>query len=192
MRDRDIRARLRADLVAQHAGDSTTRIIDELGLLQGAARVDLAVVNGSLAAFEIKSEFDTLRRLPAQVEAYSQVFDSVVIVVAGGHVKGVRALVPPWWGISAVSEQDGQPAIEIRRKARPNPKPVPRAQAELLWRPEVVALLESRGLADGLRSKPRRELWDALVSALDPVELAREVREALRARQGWRAGPPLS
>ena len=72
MRDIDIRRRLRAD-ERLHPWDSNTRIVEELGLCQGVARVDLAVVNGTIHGYEIKSERDTLTRLSGQAEIYNHI-----------------------------------------------------------------------------------------------------------------------
>jgi hypothetical protein len=48
-------------------------MLDEFGLEHGEVRVDVAVINGELHGYEIKSERDTLERLPRQVKAYSAV-----------------------------------------------------------------------------------------------------------------------
>ncbi len=85
MRDPDIRQKLRADIERQHRADPDTLIVDELGLCQGAVRVDLAVVNAALHGYEIKSERDTLVRLPGQQEGYSRALDFVTVVTAEGH-----------------------------------------------------------------------------------------------------------
>ncbi len=60
MREIDIRLALRAKLEKLHPGESDTLLGQELGLCQGFARVDLAVVNGTVHGYEIKSEQDTL------------------------------------------------------------------------------------------------------------------------------------
>ncbi len=94
MRDRDIRQTLRQDLTAKHADEPDTLIVDELALCQGMARVDMAVVNGFLSGYEIKSDKDTLTRLPAQCFAYNRVFDYVVIVTATNHLANVLSVLP--------------------------------------------------------------------------------------------------
>lgn len=71
--DRDIRNSLRHMVLQAHADDSATVIVEELGILQGSSFVDVAVVNGTCSAYEIKSVHDSLVRLPGQVESYSKV-----------------------------------------------------------------------------------------------------------------------
>ena len=70
--------------------DPQTLIVEELGIRQGAARVDVAVVNGSLHGYEIKSARDTLERLPKQSELYSSVFDTITLVTAENHLMGPK------------------------------------------------------------------------------------------------------
>jgi hypothetical protein len=189
MRDRDIRAALWALLDKEHADDPDTLVLDELGICQGETRADVAVVNGSLAAFEIKSDRDTLTRLPGQVEAYQRVFDIVTVIVGGRYVERINEAIPETWGvIQAVPESD---SVELKplREPTKNERVDPLSVTQLLWRDEALALLEERGLAKGLRSKPRRLLWQAIVDQLSPEEVSEAVRAQLKVREGWRSDP---
>ncbi|SET06348.1 hypothetical protein SAMN03159342_01190 [Pseudomonas sp. NFPP04] len=62
-------------------------LINEMVFSHGARRADLAVVNGNLHAFEIKSDLDTLRRLEGQVSDYSSRFDKLILVVSEKFVE---------------------------------------------------------------------------------------------------------
>jgi hypothetical protein len=188
LRDLDIRRELLRRLRQEHASDlASTLIVDELGICEGERRVDVAVVNGMLAGFEIKSERDTLTRLRQQRDAYGLVFDEVTLVVSPRHVKAARAVVPRWWGILVASGRRDEVVLRQQRQARRNHTTSDYAVAQLLWRDEALVLLEKHSLADGLRSKPRRLLWEALAASLEPGVLRTEVRDQLRAR-AWRAG----
>lgn len=189
MRDADVRRALHADLRSLHADDmKNTLFVDELGLC-GEARVDVAVVNGSLSGFELKSARDTLTRLPGQVNTYSQVLDYASIVTAKNHMKGVLDIVPSWWGIYCA---DGDVERLSITEIRP-PKFNEGIQAErlgmLLWRPELLHELTKRGLDRGVRSKPRKTMLNRLVESLSLDELRMIVRETLKARSNWRSGP---
>ncbi len=188
MRDMDIRSALRATVLARHVRDPDTLVIDELGLERGVVRVDIAVVNGRLHGYEIKSDADTLERLPAQVTGYGRVLDRVTLVVGSRHASAAQRLVPDWWGVYVAHEAvNGQVHFRPARRERANPGLDLEAVAALLWRDEALALLQARGRARGLVSKPRRELYRALVATLAPVELRRCVRDALKSRTDWRA-----
>jgi hypothetical protein len=186
MRDIDIRKALRSEMTRAHEGDVETLILDELVLCQGVARVDLAVVNGRIHGFEIKSEHDTLTRLPRQRDVYNRALDQVTIVVGPKFVDRIADEVPAWWGIiMAVATSEGL-AIAVQREAHENPDLDTFAQAQLLWRDEALNALDERDLADGMRSKPRRELWRRLADTIPADELGEVVRDRLRRRTGWR------
>lgn len=186
MRDQDIRQALHASELNAHRGEPDTLVLDELGICQGDFRVDIAVVNGSLHGIEIKSNRDTLSRLPAQAEAYSRVFDSMCIVAGCTHVNRVSQLVPDWWGIRvAESARDGV-TFHYVRQGEQNQGVDPAALVQLLWRDETLALLNVHGGARGLRGKSRDVLWSALSDRMSHDDLRRAVRQQLKARQGWR------
>lgn len=173
----------------RYADDPTTFVVDELGLCMGAARVDVAVVNGSVHGYEIKSPRDTLARLPRQADIYGQVLDYVTIVAAEGHAEAARSTVPDWWGVWCATEREGTIRLRQIRKGRRNPAVDPLAIAQLLWRDEALGVLSNRGLAAGLASKPRREIWRRLAQALPLEDLRKVVRDALKSRPPhWRAG----
>ena len=81
--DADIRLIVRS-LLHDEADDG--RVFEEVGLLQGEARPDFLLVNGSLHGYEIKSDLDTLRRLDNQIRVYSKVLDLVTIVATPRHL----------------------------------------------------------------------------------------------------------
>jgi hypothetical protein len=62
------------------------RIVHELVLEQGGVRIDIAAIRpGFLAALEIKSERDTLKRLPEQIKAALKVCDLFGVCIAAKH-----------------------------------------------------------------------------------------------------------
>src|SRR6266446_8136444 len=99
MNDHQLRQALKRKVLARYAKDPDTCIVDELGLRHGAARVDIAVVNGIIHGFELKSDKDNLKRLPHQIQIYSSVLDKVTLVVGMRHAHEATKLVPDWWGI---------------------------------------------------------------------------------------------
>jgi hypothetical protein len=191
MRDVDIRAALRRHLAAACADDPTTLILDELGVCSGSVRVDMAVVNGALKGFEIKSDSDTLDRLANQANAYNKVFDTLSVVVEKRHLSKVRSMVPAWWGIHiANARENGAVDLESVRRERLNHRIDAASLVQLLWRDETLALLQSIGAGVGIRKKPRRYLWEALTTSVALVELREMVRRQLKSRQGWRSVSP--
>lgn len=189
MREFDIRSALRASLRAEHIKEPDTAVIDELGLCQGMARVDMAVVNGSINGYEIKSERDRLVRLPGQRDVYNRCFDTMTLVACWRHLAGARTIIPRWWGIVRPVERNGKIEFKPIRRARPNPSLAAESIVQLLWRAEAMEALTTLGLAKGLRGKPRSTLWGILVNVLPLDELKARTRAAIKARGDWRSAP---
>lgn len=145
------------------------------------------MLNGTFSGYEMKSAHDTLRRLPKQVEVYSKMLDQMTLVVADKHVAHALPLLPDWWGVvtASSSAEEGLVLTPIR-EPQANPGIDPSFLATLLWREELLAALEQRGLDKGVSSKPRHVLMARLVEHLDIDEMRILVREQLKFRENWR------
>ena len=188
MRDIDIRRALRREMEHRHAGEIDTLIVEELGMCQGLARVDLAVVNGNVHGYEIKSERDTLTRLPSQSEVYSQALEFVTIVAAPHHLAQIEAMVPNWWGVWSATQKGSKVRLDTLREALPNPSLAPLAMVQFLWRDEALEILAEYSLAAGMFSKSRHHLWQRLAASFTVEELGDFVRARLKQRgEDWRA-----
>ena len=185
--DPDIRAVLKSRLQIKHALETDTVVVEELGLCQGQVRVDMAVVNGVLHGYEIKSDCDTLRRLPNQVVAYGKVLDRATLVVGVRHLEEALEQVPVWWGVMKAEATAKGLCLKVVRPGRKNPSRDPRVLAELLWRDEALALLKERDAVRGLLTKPRQHAWDRVAEVYD----VNEIGDAVRARLKARAMPPV-
>jgi hypothetical protein len=185
--DADVRRALRAKLREEHS-EPGTRIIEELGLGEGIVRIDVAVVNGQLLGYEIKSDRDTLDRLPDQAALYNAVFDEVVLVTGKRHRAAASRVVPRWWGVVVAEVSSaGDVLLTPKRKPRPNRNVDPGVLVRLLWREEALQLLEQRDAARGFRSKPRADIYAKVLELLPPNDLRERVREILKLREGWRS-----
>jgi hypothetical protein len=186
MRDRDIRTALREELKKKYAQEEDTIIVDELGLCNGSARIDIAVINGSINGYEIKSEKDTLVRLPGQQAIYNKVFDSITIVINTCHVNKVIEQIPSWWGITTVDKNGTKIEFKVIREPKLNRVVDNEALVRLLWRSEILEILIEKGMAENLTSKPRKILWRRLAESLPLPELNELVRSRLKTRTSWR------
>src|SRR5271155_4352558 len=169
------------------AHDPTSLIVDELGLFEGEYRIDVAVINGKLHGYEIKSKADNLDRLSAQQESYSKIFDRMTLVADERHVEQAVKIVPPWWGLIAVSTRDAQPYLNEIWPSRQNLNVDLYAVCQLLWRDEALEILKELGLARGeIRKHSRKLMWRVLAKVLEPHELKDAVHRKLKARRDWR------
>jgi hypothetical protein len=187
MNDVLIRVATKQALLLQHKGDSATVIFEELGVQHGLSRIDLAVVNGELHGFELKSDRDTLARLPEQTETYGRVFDRLTLVVGERHLRRAVEMVPDWWGIRVARVESGELQFSDLKVAINNPSLDARFVAMLLWRDEALDLLQEVGHTKGVQSKCKAEIYDLLVDLISLDELRDRVRARLRQRVDWRS-----
>lgn len=187
-----IRSALKKFLTNHHAQDEKVRIIEEFGVQHGTARVDIAVINGIIHGYEIKSDQDTLRRLPRQMGVFNLVFDKITLVVGKNHLYQAINMVPEWWGIIIVKiDNNGSLIFNVIRGEEFNKNQDSVSIARLLWREEALRILEKNKVADGFYSKPRDFIYKKLASVLDQEALSEEVREKLFLRADWRPDAPL-
>jgi hypothetical protein len=187
MDDAEVRENFhRKRLRRQHAHGGTL-VVNELGLNHGRCRADIAIINGRLVGYEIKSDSDSLKRLMEQVRSYNAIFDRVFMIVGERHVKCARKQIPKWWGlILSVRGPRGAVNFQTLRDAKTNECVDPISVARLLWRNEVVEILRQRGVPPRILRQPRANLYEYLVSVLGTREVRRVVRECLKTRRNWR------
>lgn len=183
MRDYDIRQSLLTMVKSKYEGIPDTLVVEELGILQGKARVDLAVVNGTFYAYEIKSSQDNLARLPRQVELYGKIFDRIYLVASEPHLEEATKVIPSWWGI-IVASSDSQDAVSLELIRRPddNPDVDSHAIVQLLWRNEALELLAKMGADAEVRTQPRKQIWKRVCEVCTLDEIKQAVRQCLKLR----------
>lgn len=187
MRDIDVRRAMLAKVHRDHANEADTLIIEELGVEHGEHRVDLAVINGLIHAYEFKSQSDRLSRLPSQSLAYSRTFDRVTLVVDRSHLEEALTIIPNWWGVeTATMDSDEKVSIHVVREGEMNPSADILSMAHFLWRDEAVEILEVMGVEKRALRQSRALLYKLLVETVEPIELTQMIRRRLVQRQNWR------
>ncbi|MFP5378430.1 MAG: sce7726 family protein [Vicinamibacteria bacterium] len=182
IRDLEIRAALHRRLDEFHAADPHTAVVDEFSICRASARVDVAVINGHLAGFEIKSEADRLDRLKYQARFYDRVFDRMTLVCSPRHLEAARKLIPDWWAVWVAASEADTVTLEPVTEGAHNPGGSRFARAQLLWREDMVELLLAAGAGRSVVRLPRRDLIPALLAAVCERELDEEIRRRLRRR----------
>lgn len=187
--DRDIRQALIKELgVIPEFATSDSLLVPELDVCGGTARVDLAVINGRLHGFEIKSQQDNLERLPFQSEQYNKVFDTMTAVVTDCHVNRVYDIVPAWWGVYVATETNERLGLTWDRQPQTNLNIDKFQLARLLWRDELLQLLaQTARITSRVKSKSRPQLARLLCESISEEVLRKGVRATLKRRRGWKA-----
>jgi len=184
--ERAVRHRLRHELLA--TASEPSEAVYEFWVPTTNARADIAVIGARIDGFEIKTERDTLKRLPRQAEAYTRLFDRCHAVLAHRHVDNAIKMLPPWWGVLVIAADGAANFVRVR-EGDPNQGVDPETLVRLLWREEAYAALCGLGVPPDPRAG-RYRLWEQLLSLLDLEALKLVVRKALLHRDPARARIP--
>lgn len=178
----------------------TGRIIHELNVEQGTVRADLAVVTiDKLVLLEIKSERDTLSRLPNQLRHFHPVCHGIIVAA---HERWCRGSRYPNCDIdpilrhaqcNALLWQHPEPAEKWGMRFWSTPhavaRPWPHRMLRLLWTEELQDLAGRYGI------KAKRiagyKLADELALMLPGRDVEQAVCRALRVRAFAEADPPV-
>lgn len=87
-------------------------------LTVGESRADIVGVHrGHSCCYEIKTEYDTLERLPKQISDYSRCFEYCYVVCSDDKVSAVEKLIPDFWGVYSYKRRSNC-AYKLIKKAR--------------------------------------------------------------------------
>jgi len=187
MRDQIVRQAFHNTVLKSAHADAHTIVVDELGLKNGGIRADIAVVNGKLVGYEIKTEKDTLSRLPSQIQAYNEVFEKAFIIVSENHLANALKLIPDWWGIYKIKiKGDGSLTFPCHRKARINKARNPYTIACLLWKPEVLEIVNSFSKMSIRSNIPKRAIYETICQNYTEKNIGKMVIQYLKQRDNWR------
>ncbi len=189
-KDVDIRNFLNSIILREYLNDSDTKIINEFNVCRGNVRIDVAVINGSIMGYEIKSDSDTLRRLPNQIELYCKVFDRITIICGKIHTNKILNLVPEWWGVLEVTGDKYGMKKSIIRNPKRNKSINAYSVSQLLWKSEALELLSLYELSKGLSNKTIDIIWEKIADNIPLEKIQEFVRFKLKNRSNWRADKP--
>jgi hypothetical protein len=180
--DPDIRNVLMAELNRKFCDPIHDLILQEFGCK--GARIDVAVVNGSLHGFEIKSDSDSLERLDKQVAQYSRIFDFITLVCGKRLFSSASKIIPEWWGLQLAQSKNEIVTLTKIRQSRRNPSQDKVALARMLWKDEALSCLRRNGYKGVTAKNSAEEVWNEAANRLGLRALAGEVRLAIKARGG--------
>ena len=185
-----IRRALRSRHLRHYRMQGEVLVLDELGLAHARSRVDMAVINGYVHGYEIKSGVDKLDRLPRQLDIYRKSLQRLTLVVAPRHLHTVAITVPKWCGIlEVVQGPRGGIGFRCVQRPRNNPDVDPFMLAHLLWREEARAALAELGVARRDLKGTRKDLYRLLLEVMSLPELTALIKRSMLQRKSWRDLP---
>lgn len=187
--DYDIRERL-LQVIQNQNKNTNYRVIEELVICDGAARVDVALANGQLHAFEIKSDHDSLHRLPKQIKYYDKTFDKCTIIIGEKFLDVIHEEVPEHWGIEfAYRNKFGNVTIKRVRSSKRNHKVKATNLLDLIWGDEIKSYLKKNKIR-GYSNKNKSGLKKLTINYIPLQDIRHFTRETLKTRTGWREDLP--
>ena len=90
-------------LLSRHSTNNSN-ILSEFRV--GKCKVDIAIINGTSTAYEIKSDFDSYKRLENQLSTYSQVFDKIFVVTSEKQISKLIPILPDHIGMMVLTDQE--------------------------------------------------------------------------------------
>lgn len=183
--DKLIREVLVDKISSFYTGKEHTVVIPEFTIPNESARADIAVVNGIMHGYELKSDLDSLYRLKGQANSYSKVFDKITLVVGKSHLAESLELVPDWWGITVakIPYDEYTPLLIEIREAKYNPNKNLLTITNLLWKEEWIDIMKSIGLGAGLSNLTKQEICLRAIEKIDPSQIEFFVRNTLFERE---------
>lgn len=86
----------------------------------GNSIADIVMFNGECKAFEIKTEYDTPRRLDKQLDDYKRFFDKCYIVIPENKLNEYYNIIEPTTGIITMAQNNGYLALKEVKSANQN------------------------------------------------------------------------
>ncbi len=98
-------------LLGKHSTNTATMLSE---FRVGQSKADCVILNGVSTCYEIKTAFDSLNRLPEQLNNYSKLFDFVNVVTCEQHLDKVLGQIEPHIGVLILNKRS---QISVKRHA---------------------------------------------------------------------------
>ena len=138
----------------------------------GNSIADMVMFNGESKAFEIKTEYDTPRRLDKQMDDYKRFFDKCYIIIPEDKIDEYRDIVESTTGIIAMSQNNGRIILKEIRHAEQNERFESEALMSCLRTEEYKNIVLSLGESlEGVAGYDMYTYCHQVISKADPNKL---------------------
>lgn len=183
MREKELRDAFKEWYVYAY-DDPNTLYLEELGIRRGRCIVDVVYMDEvEFIGVELKTKYDTLKRLPKQLELMSTVFDHPMVCMHEKHLPEYSKMKNTEH-VNLFSYNDAG-EFELIFRGIENPKLKKKAMLELLW---VRELLKVMTKYDVVKEKNIRKhsLCKALGKEMTLRQVRFEIVNTMKNRVDWR------
>lgn len=146
LREHDIKTALIVRLHQKGMLDNAV-LINEMVVAKWSRRADLALANGTLQAFEIKSDYDSLKRLDGQLATFNSRFEKVTVVCAPKFTVEVLNRVSHETEVLEVSKSNDSIVFKVIQRGKTRNIKDKKMLIGFLLKKEIQLLLRRNGLA---------------------------------------------
>lgn len=184
--DHDIRK-----IVLEHVRKfKDVKVREEYTTYSGKSRADIVAINSHFNAFEIKSDYDSLGRLPNQIKEYDLTFEKNYIVTGNKYINKISNFVPQHWGIIHVYKRNNNIVFKYCRRPILNPYFDFKCFLGLIDSQTLKKMVMKSNIKTGINSKeirgsfkyPLLEKLDNNLSDYQKQKLIKSAREVIKAK----------
>lgn len=150
----------------------------------GDSIVDIAFFNGESKAYEIKTDFDSPKRLNKQIDEYRKIFDKCYIVIPQEKYETYLDIVEPEVGLVLLAKRGKKISLKEVRHAKINSHIDPDIVIRCLHTDEYKSIIINR--FGSLPDVPEYIMFDTcreLLYAIPEKELKKDFREIIKLRK---------
>ena len=153
---------------------SPQKILNEVTISDGLARPDLIAIYSYSHCYEIKGDNDQIQRIVKQFTHYQTSFKKNTLVTTQKHLKKALELLPNFWGIIIVINDNETIKFKYVRKSSHNPFYRKDIASKILWKAEMQQLLENKHISFRSNST-RNDLIDLINTYYTSYELDQSI-----------------
>ncbi|MBW8040269.1 MAG: sce7726 family protein [Planctomycetes bacterium] len=155
-------------------------VIEELRVHNGNAIADVVALYKDAHCFEIKGDSDKIERAVKQGDYFNLSFRRITLVTTTKHLNKAKELLPKFWGIMIAERKGNEVTLKYIRRARNNPCFDKSLALLILWKSEMLPLVEQHDKST--KNNSRRLLAQLISRTKKKVELSNNISTALIAR----------
>lgn len=138
------------------------------------SRADLCKVNGCSAAFEIKTDLDSLHRLDRQLGDYSRIFEYVYLICSKERLDAIASGLPEEYGLYSYRFYNGRLLFSLERSPTRTTKLNPSMQLSLVTKEDLMRFSRSIGTVT------KNQIIEELLQKRNPDDINRFFKRYLK------------
>lgn len=154
----------------------------------GSSKADVVILNGTSNVYEIKSDFDTFKRLNKQIDSYCNFFDRIHVIISSSNLQKAKRFLNKDIGIIELTREGLKGTMRTHREAKSQKEKVmPCVIFDSLRKSEYISIIKKHfGYQPNVANTQIYSVCRNLFCKLDPSQAHDYAIEALKKRGSGR------